>query len=83
MNRSVRDKAISAVQLINAINKNNTCLSLAQENQTQKYSWAFFVLHMKQFQRFLCPLSRLLIELLFSNSDYSWFLNGHGGPLLE
>lgn len=40
MNSFVRDKDISAMQFINAINKRkDTCLSIAQEeNQAQTYS---------------------------------------------
>lgn len=80
MNRFVRDKDVSAMQLINAINKRkDICLSAAQEeNQMQTYSWASF-LHLKLSPRFLCPLSRLFIEMHFSSSDYSWFHNEHKG----
>lgn len=80
MNNFLRGKDVSAVQLINETDKReDTRLSISQEgNQTQTYSWAFF-LHMKLSQRFLCPLSRLPIEMPFSSSDYSWFHNGHGG----
>lgn len=76
MDRFVRDKDVSAMQLINAINKRkDICLSAAQEeNQMQTYSWASF-LHLKLSPRFLCPLSRLFIEMYFSSSDYGFTMN--------
>lgn len=71
----MRDKDVSVMQMIIIINK-KIIVFLWQKMKT-RHKHILKLLH--KSQRSLCPLSRLLIEMPFSSSDYSWFHNGHGG----